>query len=102
MSSPAPTQTPLALVPKESAKPKAVAVAVITVYQLMTCAQVAALLQVKEFTIHGMAHKRKIPFRKLGHDKDSRGRQNNSALRFDYNEIMLWTQTGEFPDWFKR
>lgn len=85
---------------KEPHQPKTLALAMVTVYQLMNTAQLAALLQVKEGTIHGMVHKRKIPFRKLGRATDSRGRQKNSSLRFDYNEIMTWTQTGEFPNWF--
>lgn len=93
--------TPLGLVPKEAHRPKkTVAVATITVYQLMTVAQLAALLQVTEGSIHGWVHKRKVPFRKLGRSIDSRGRLRNSGLRFDYNEIMQWTQTGEFPEWF--
>lgn len=47
---------------------------------LLTVAEVAALLRVEVSTIYVWTSKRKIPFRKVG-----------GRLRFDRDEILRWT-----------
>ena len=48
--------------------------------QLLTVAEVAALLRVEVSTIYVWTSKRRIPFRKVG-----------GRLRFDRDEILRWT-----------
>lgn len=80
--------------------PRPVTVKVITVHQLMSVPQLAEWLQVSPKTIYQWVHKRQIPFRKLGHRRNDDGHDANTPMRFDYNEILEWTQTGRMPDWF--
>jgi excisionase family DNA binding protein len=52
--------------------------------QLLTVAEVAALLRVEVSTLYVWTSKRKIPFRKVG-----------GRLRFDRDEILRWTMPAE-------